>query len=303
MERWNDTLSLIQSRVVELDERLKSATGILGSCELHLIGALKTGLFFGPKRKQLSFNPDCPFPAVIEADLKLILPADLNPHDDQIIEAVAAAFQPDFTPRRRQFYHWDRTDISTTHFYRYDPLETGMGLEWELALNRKPYVEISLFWDKLFTPAEINWQRAMRQNVAELDVTVEDYMAFKNRQNTEARWRLVAGYALGKLGQTMNDLPSIFTHQLPENPVARLVEKWLAGESGYRTMERPTDLGPESVIEKLREGLSVPVFDKLVEPPPVPDWVCRAADIQSQLKRNAVRPCVFRKECGERPAP
>ncbi len=139
----------------ELAASVRSLGGFWKDCEVHLVGALQTGLYHGPKRRELSLNPDCPFSEVVEVDLRVVLPETRHPHDDAIVDTIIGVFRPVTSPFRRVARHWDRTDVPTVHLYKYSPLFEQVGLEVELSINRKPYVEIALFWHQLFSVDEI----------------------------------------------------------------------------------------------------------------------------------------------------
>lgn len=278
---------LVDTQIAQLNDKFQKTTIDFGDYELFITGALKTGLYTGPKPSCLSHNPNCPYENVIEADLRLVLDEAIDPHDHQIVDLISSVFEPEFPPVITQTYHWDRTDIPTSRFYKYQPIEKKLGFEWELAVCRKPYVDVALFWKDLFTPDEIEWHRNLRSLIYNLPIELhESYVPFKNLQNTEARWRLVAGYALSYLSKMgAMDINCVSpTNDPPQPPVDFLMHKWLEGASGYRTMERPESFMPDSIrnlIEKVYPNIDL---QKLIIPPDEPSWVSTAAHIQTQLK-------------------
>lgn len=282
----SEVLGTVEHRIQILRKEFQMAT-LLGKHELFLNGALKTGLYTGPKSKKLSLNQNCPYDYVIEADLRLVLPEDKDPHDPRVLSYISEVFEPQSPPVITHTYHWNRTDIPTSRFYNYQCIDANLGFEWELAVCRQPYVDIALFWQDLFSPEEIEWQKGLRATVYRLPNSLdEEYTSFKNKQNTEARWRLVALKSLEDLahrGKLIDDLSLPKTIPIGE-PVITMVQKWLAGETGYRTMERPLEFLTPRIKEELRKYFPDINVQSLGSPPPEPFWVTYASDIQQSLK-------------------
>lgn len=274
----------IEAEIARLGEQFASQHPELGRLDISLVGALGTGLYSGPKPKRLSHNPGCPFESVIEADLRLILPEDRHPHDEAVVAAINDVFKPEFSPVLAITYHWSRTDIPTSRFYRYDALGDDLGFEWELAVSQQPYVDIAPYWKSLFSDEEMNWQRGVRAAMYQLPIDLhEEYVPVKNLQNREARWRLVAAQAL--LENTAPQRPEFPRISPLGAPVGPLVRKWLAGESGYRTMERPSFELPEALRERTRRVAGLDA-DLLSTPPTQPAWVTFADQWQQGLKKR-----------------
>ena len=256
--------------------------------EIYLIGSLQTGLYYGPKSSSFSSSPNCPYAKVVEADIRLVIPENIHPHDETLLTKMADICGAESTVKRHTV-HWDRTDVEGSSLYWYDALESDTAFEWEFCINRRPYVEIAPYWEQLFTPDEVEWQRNLRQLVTTIELPSEIYTPFKWKQTTEARWRLVASHALTQIDRTEKSGISdgIPVKSVPLPPVDRLVTLWLEGASGYRTMERPENFIPDEVLTRLKTKYDDAIIAPFLSPPAEPEWVSKATRIQNQLKNPA----------------
>ena len=283
---------IVDERISEIREGIGELESHIGPASVHLAGALTTGLYIGPKPKRLSLNFECPFDRVVEADIRIILLEDKSPHDRSVISAISSVIQPDFEPKKGRFPDWHRI-IPVTLFYKYDKFSIRDGLEWEFSLNQKPYVDVAIYWQKLFSQEEVAHQREIRKALYSLTpISYDDeYTPAKRIQTFEARWRLVANYAMAQLqitGRAPNNL-LLPLRGVPEEPVLTLTQKWLAGESGYRTMERPEVVVPDVLKQRLQETLGKRKLNHLLIPPPQPEWVQVADAMQKDLMASFAR--------------
>jgi|GEM_PF-5459357 len=132
-------LEQARQRAAEKIDALRSVLeGVIDeNFDLYLVGSLGTGSYDDPKRSVFSVNADCPFPEVIEADLRLVL-SESHPHDDSIIQKIGQALGAE-NPRKKTTVHWDRTDIPMSVFFWYDEISEDLGFEWEFCINQQPY--------------------------------------------------------------------------------------------------------------------------------------------------------------------
>lgn len=269
-----------------------------------LIGSMGTGHFTGPKPREHSLNPKCPFDAVVEGDLRIILPEYVDPHDPEAIDLVKDCLS-EFGVLQKietaQITRWD-VEMHQTYFYQYDELspDGSVGYEWEVCLNNEPYFEIADTWQDVFTPDEIEQQVVIRELLRHLEVPLStEFNPTKKLHCSECRWRIVASYALDRLANEAGlVLPQDILDSLPykgEAPrsVGWLVDMWLQGESGYSSVDRPTltvvpacrnrieEIADQSQAQdpELSEYLMT-----LVEPTQGPRWVRMANRIQKILK-------------------
>lgn len=247
-------------------------------------GSIETGLYYGPKPKSHSISPDCPFEKVVEADLRIVL-SKTHPHNTntlELIREVTGGSKFNSILHR----HWNRLDFPISRSYWYEPLNKNIGFEWELTVIGEPYEDIAPYWERLFSSTEIKWQRRLRQLVTDAGIEHELYRSIKKSQTFEARWRLVASYALFKLqtNQLADSSIKIPIKGSPSKPIDFLCEKWLDGASGYRTMERPDVFISQQVKELLKQNYSTKEVENILEIPKSPNWVYFANQVQHYCK-------------------
>ena len=269
-----------------------------------LIGSMETGHFTGPKPKEHSLNPNCPYDAVVEGDLRVIVPEHVDPHDQEAIDLVTDCLTEFGTLQKvetAKISRWD-TDMHQTYFYQYDDIsgDASVGYEWEVCLNNEPYYEIADAWLEVFSKEEVEQQVVIRELLRHLEVPLStEFNPTKKIHCSECRWRIVASYALGQLTEEMGlVLPDSITKKLPftgEPPksIAWLVDMWLQGESGYSSVDRPTLTVVPAARTRIEEiADSVAQYDPelssylygLLEPTQGPRWVRMANKIQRILK-------------------
>lgn len=249
---------------------------------LEIIGSLRTGLYHGPKIRFHSLNSECPsiYRNIIEVDLRLILDNKLHPHDNNIISVVKEITGLSFT-KRTYVKRWHR-NIPITFLYKYDKLYGGLALEWELCINQKPYLETSLFWKSVFTKEEIKFQRQIRELARKYGCDyATEFTPLKEAQAAEARWRIVASYALSEwmASQSFKVESALSTPPLSGNIptiVEPLTKMWLLGQTGISPPDRPDPKVAYSFFAKICESNSLII-------PPEPNWVVTASEIQKQI--------------------
>ena len=273
-----------QRTLAKLDELRSALRPLLGPhFELYVVGALRTGLYVGPKPAARSPNAACPFPRVIEVDLRLVLHG-AHPHDDAILSAIQTRLGIP-AARKTNTVHWHLQDVPMAVFYWYETITHDLAFEWELCVNASPFVDIAVYWEHLFTPDEQAYLKRNRAALANEDLPLGAYIQFKRRQMAEGRWRLVASYALHRASRVgpLNCTAATPITGLAPPPVDDLVAQWFRGDRTQPTLERP-GLMPSAAIRHMlskRDGLQ-----RLGPLPREPDWVTVATQHQQEINTS-----------------
>ena len=153
-------------------------------------------------------------------------------------------------------------------------------------MAKKARCDRTLFWTSLFNTNEITWQKNIRELAVKAGIDHALYRTLKQAQTFEARWRLVASYSLHHLEERniINSHYSLPVKGKAQAPVDHLVEKWIHGESGYRTMERPNEYIGEELHNFFNKHYSQKTLVDFFNIPSAPEWVKYAERIQSQFK-------------------
>ena len=173
-------------------------------------GSLACGLFRGAKPSR---NPDVETEQFIEYDLRLYLPDNFDPQSAQVKELVSQItnleWVKDYSTDRwnhgspsPQSIFYGYTDFSALDFSSESDIPSrfaGTTIELELSVQRKSeWVELSDYWQHLFSPEEISWQAECRQLLRDNGIPYEQgVQQLKRYQNDVARWRLLGAYAVG----------------------------------------------------------------------------------------------------------
>lgn len=279
---------------------------------MALGGSLGSDLYWGPKLRGYSSNPDCPpeFDKIIECDGRIILHRyngkPVDPHDPDVVDAFKSitggqkALAPEFANR------WNR-EIQVSRIYSYKPLGGGVGLEFEMCLVPSFFVDPASYWRFAFTKEEREQQAFFRASLRSLGAAKREISSEKNPETMECRWRVVSAYAIrhllnsNQMGFVVNALPEGYIDRVrkelegpfaaePPKLLAPLVKSWLEGE--YRRDGGPLDPAC-GVFRPSREELpSKPVrvrvgelFPETLGAVPPPLFVGLADIIQSALQR------------------
>lgn len=221
-------------------------------------GAMKCGHFMGPKPSR---NPDLgEEQSVVEVDYRLMLPDHIDPLSpevkEQITRVTGFAWKKDYDERR---WHPDKESPQSI-FYGYVPMASNDGrlVEVELSVQRNSqWVEVSNYWQEVFSPEEIKWQAFCRDYLRQEGHSyTESVKPLKKWQCDEARWRILAGFASGR-----------FSEQ-PPKMIEDLVQNW----TGRKI--------PDEVVAAL------PLSAELKIQPAAPHWVQQAKEEYTALKRE-----------------
>ena len=294
----------VQEQIAAWTQALEEA----GLTDFRIVanGSIACGHFSGAKPQTHSLNPKIPdhIDEVIEGDLRLILSNDQNPHDPRILEMVERITgseidqDPDASEGgAKEISRWGHT-IPIAYFYKYEDLGGGVAWEWELCINKEPYVEIASYWGDAFTPEEVNWQTELRDTLRAAGVDYrQDFLPMKNLQTSECRWRMIAAYALahflehgeGSMADMYRsyqiDLPEAFKQE-PHEMLKPMIHAFLAGDTdSFTSLMRPesqVSRGVDANLEKIGE-------EELAQNMPIaPEWVRFAESLQHHVadKRN-----------------
>lgn len=185
-----------------------------------LTGSLVSGNFTGPKT---SHNPNQK-QKVIEADVFVLVPDNIDPHEEHAWETVARitdAHNPCFS--RCSF--WDPDIVNNyTMLYNYPKISMLRGhlAEIEFSIMRTSCIENAdpaIYWKEIFSLEEREWLRKCRI-LARIMGSSEEIMELKNFQLKLARTRLLTAFASGgiraKIPAIVDTL--IKKDQIPEEP-------------------------------------------------------------------------------------
>lgn len=255
-------------------------------------GSVACGNFWGPKEALQSSNPDKPtrFRHVVECDGRFLLPEGLHPHDPKVI----AFFEQILNGRARGpeiCRRWNREE-PVTRIYTYAPLGGELGLEFEISLVRNTFLEVAQYWKSVFSPEEIETQRVIRACIGDWGLGKDTMRSEKNVQCLEARWRVVAGYALNEL-LICNKIDFGEDHKWIESDIRRrfggeppialkpIIEQWLLGHEKFDVegLFRPKSLPCENAKAYL-DVFWPELLDKKVSPPL---WVTAAIAVHREL--------------------
>jgi hypothetical protein len=244
-----------------------------GQFSFCLGGSLQCGHLMGPKSSRnpnvIALHPDPVISSarvseirVVEADYRLVIPDHLDPISVEVKNLVESVTGLRWAKDKVEPSKW-RKDRNFPHsvFYGYLKLEAlqdleigsqGAGyLECELSVVRRgEFVEVSDYWDKVFTPEEVRFQALCRQNLRDQNLGYDVISVLKGRQCDEARGRILLGHHLGRV-----------FHNSPQEFIADLVPLW----SNWVLQSSAHDL--------IKLGISPQIIELMPAPP---KWVSAA---------------------------
>lgn len=274
VEVWKDALGGAES--VDLPE--------LSACQWELGGSLATGTFSGPKPRRFSYNQvPVEFDWIIEADVRLLLPEGVHPHDDRLLDLLKDILGANGVSPKLHVPRWG-VSVPTIGIYAYLPHIAGIGIEFEVSIyDQATYFEIASVWRDLFSREEILWQTLVREYLRGLDDGAELLNKEKSRQLKDARWRLVGLLALAVLddrgsGGDVYTLARKLQALQPPDTVLALVERWLSGETGAVS---GLEIPDEDDLIALRSHAP----ELLRELPSEPSWVVTVRSVQQACIR------------------
>jgi hypothetical protein len=225
-------------------------------------GSLVCGHYNGPKPKHYSLNDNCPFQSVIECDLRVVLPYNVD-----ILSKTFRASMEDFTGIRPEFtVQKEITRFGSTipmmMGYFYKPITEDLGLEFEVCFNKSPYFEIAEAWHKVFSPEEIEHQRLVRASAARINLDYKtEFFEIKAIQAAECRYRICAAVVHN------HDLINLYNYP---TPIVNFLTTKV--QDNFLEIDRPflTSKIDDKIKEKFkRSGL----WDVVEACPRLPDWL------------------------------
>lgn len=185
--------------VQEIHDKINQIeSGLIGSgfyqFRIMLAGSLVCGHYTKPKPASHSLNPNCPYDEVIECDMRIILPKEVNIMTGKNIDAFEeiVGAKRDFT--KAKYIQRFGDEIPMVVLYDYKEITKGLGLEFEICVNSEPYFEIATVWGEVFTDQEVKRQTEIREvarSVLKLDYH-EEFQVLKQVQTAECRYRVCA---------------------------------------------------------------------------------------------------------------
>ncbi len=272
---------ILKPTIFELQQRLCThLSGRLEAlCGARAIpsGSLVSGHYEGPKSRDFSLNPKCPYQNVHEIDVRILLPASLTLDisvSEQLVVECGAQFRSTImvVPRLGR-------KLLVQYLYRYESHSQWGPIEWEFTINNDPFFDISAAYSIVFTPEEIEWQRRVRTRIRTLNGSLHgDYNPTKQLQARECIWRCISLIAMKeKKFLDAHDAQLLFS--LPHIGVLEpLASEWRSGAWGVLALERPECWVTIQMQSEIARDLIIP---------PEPDWVTQAALLQTQCRVNA----------------
>lgn len=232
----------------------------LALSQWQLGGSLATGTFLCPKPRKFSHNErkiPPQFDWIVEADVRLLLPECLHPHDDTLLGFLSELLRAQGISNKLTIPRWD-VSVPTIGIYTYLPYGERIGIELEVSLyERAPYFEIASVWRDLFTDDEILWQTFIREYFRGLPNGEELLTEEKDRQVREARWRFISLLALGRVMEEKKQVQAgireliLKMEALPlPGSISQLVERWIGGDTASVSgLQRPDWKTPSISID------------------------------------------------------
>lgn len=252
---------------------------------LTLAGSVGCGHYQAPKPRWQSLNPACPprLERLVEVDVRALWPPGTDVASGQVRAAMAVATGADPAGLPRTYQRWGRATV-TLLLYAYDEVTHGVGVEWELCVTARPFLEVAALWRALFTREEVAYQGGVRELLRRQSPERLDQV--KDEQCAEARWRVVAACARPGDRAVPQRLRALCAKMLADPELSSLlqphVDAWLAGGYDEHGLLRPVDGPPGSLLPALSGD-----FDRPAQPPSPPDWVARAREDERKLRAKA----------------
>lgn len=266
-------------------------------------GSMTCGHFAGPKPRSHSANSDrCPpqVEKIIEVDLRIIVPQDSDNFDPKLTAAVQEIVGGDL-PSVRAGTRWN-VDFRMPVIFGYERIDQETAIEYEVCINKEPYLELAGYWGELFTNRETNWQRDLRAELRAYGAGYQEALKpLKEAQVAECRWRMCASYGLARYLRSGGEISGFDSDALmanlpltdnPHELLEPLVEAWSAGKREPRIIQR----FPITIPAKIRE-LVGEIDPKLLTIPEEPDWVKAAELLQKHLQGRQTLPKAVEASC------
>ncbi|MBN8548496.1 MAG: hypothetical protein J0M12_04195 [Deltaproteobacteria bacterium] len=210
VEARNFLLAALEPEMRRWEQSFRAEHG--WDAEIALEGSLRVGNFRGAKP---SLNPDLNGRLVIDVDLGLRLPDEIDLTDFTVISAVEQV-----TGSK----HWDNflwdywgVDFPAGVYFAYTRIPEMMPLvgtdlvELEFVIRQKGgTVAFSDYWERIFTREEILAQ-IEEKSVAAKSEDKSDYLTVKAQHNADARYRIMFGWHMG----TLDGMPAGLRSLLP----------------------------------------------------------------------------------------
>ena len=278
---------------------------------MALGGSLGSQLYWGPKPRSYSSNPNCPkeFDQIVECDGRILLHSrngnSVSPHDERAVQDFTEILKADHRMRPEMVNRWNR-DTEVTRLYTYKDLGNGVGLEFEMCLVPSHFVDPASYWRFSFTEEERQQQAFFRASMRSLGAAKKEISSEKDPENTECRWRVLSAFALkhlinnGQLDLFIRSLPAGYIDQVskelrgpfsapPPKLLRPLINSWLDGENPHNGrfhpecgIIRPTAAELPSAPVRERIGS---MFPETVKAVPAPKFVGLADIVHRSLVR------------------
>lgn len=259
LERCNSYLERLRSQIEQSKLRV---------LDLRIDGSVRSGLVADPSDSDL--------------DIIISLPAEIpiSPETANLVaETVGGEFVKLLAPCR-----FGKT-VLLAHLTAQSQLEGLPFRNLDLWLVHQPFVTMSPFWQDLFSPDELGWQRLVR-NFVRRHLSADDYGVIKALQLAEARWRFCACFAIPQIalsparaGSIIDALP---LKGVPPEGTADFIKRWAQRDRSDSWLNRPLQTLPYNIrlaLEELREGLG--------DPPQAPPWTDFALQVQENSQFSA----------------
>lgn len=255
----SDLTGTALSGIESLDRRLAGLGPVVE--DMRLDGSILSGMAVPPVR---------------DADVMLFIAADREIAPElgaAAAELAGGRFEGLLFPRR-----FGRGTVMA-HVSAPAPEGRGLFELWDLWLVHAPFVTMSPYWQALFSPAEINWQRRARELVRD-NLSSEEYGQIKTLQLAEARWRFCACHGLPLVKdlppELLADLP---LHGPPPAGTKDFVRRWAEGDRSDSWLSRPLAGLPYET------RLAIEALDPAAaEPPAPPVWTDAALGVQLEAR-------------------
>lgn len=288
---------LRDQRIAHWTSQLEKAG--LSGVEILPRGAVNNGHYAGPKPRDTSWSDTVPadYKSFVEIDLRVVLPEGSNPRDERIIAALKRVMgtvgKLDWSGENE----WGLV-LPNSYLYRFEPLvpAQGIGLEWEIGVYAQPVCPIDQYWDQVFSPEEVAWQKAVRlQLIAEKVGYKDEVWRVKDDQCRVGVARLVGALGMKELATQLGEggrvLLDTFGPEIerilaarPPNPkvIVPRVEEWLAGNARGTPLHEIRADWPDVVKSALKAG-----GDEVIHPPEPSRFVQVMARLQLALREGA----------------
>lgn len=163
----------------------------------------------------------------------VIVPSSISPHDEDLTGKLIEIFGA--LAHRTNTTRWD---IQTPVAFMAVREE---GRTWEIEIKNRPSIELKDFWEIVFSPEEMEWQKGIEENVSSGALLRE---SFRNNTIIECRYRIVAAAAITLLvskeaAESSSKLPAVAFNDEQISLLEPLASKWLSGQALPDEIARP----------------------------------------------------------------